>query len=403
MSDIVSIGDQRTPGRPVEITFAAETGIPSDAQEVVIIGHKDAVSGSVAPYVLSVISSSGDQTAASAEVASKFGAGSELAKMILAAIRANIGGSTFPQIKAIALAAADTGFGSSDQALTELKRYKAEFVVSPYDGNTEDVLRDKLKAACLEMSGAQRVHNNQFGTVGVVFNRSETDPANLDKFDTQYITGVWLRDTGTGADAPLYSFVGEMAAAAAARMASNGIPFNPQDDITIQGVAAPKKVTDWPSIGAALESETCLNQGWTPLKVKPNGEVAFVRTVTGRISPDGSGAPVVQSYYDVQDFQQLYLYRKTIYTRFSQPDFKQRKASDDTGREIKSEAIRLAKIFEDQGMFQHVDKLAPLFQVERSLTDRHRFNLKIPVNVVPGLHVIASNIEATTQFDTIVI
>lgn len=392
---LTSIGSQKTPGRPVEITFAAETGVPSDTQEVVIIGHKDAVSGSVAAYTLSVIANSGDLTAASSEVASKFGSGSELAKMILAAIKANLGGSTYPQIKAIALAAADTDFGASDAALTELKKYKAEFVVSPYDGQNA-TLRNKLKDACLEMSGAQRVHNNQFGTIGIVFNRSVSDPTTLTKFDSQYIEGVWLYDSGT----PAYS-IGEMAAAAAGKSAANLSPFNPLDDVTIGGVEAPANMSQWPTIGAGLQSEAALNQGWTPLRVKPNGEVAFVRTVTGRISADGSGTPVVTAYYDVQDFQQLYFFRKTVYTRFSQPDFKQRKASAGTAKEIKAEVIRLAKIFEDQGMFQNVDKLAPLFKVERSASDRHRFDVFVPVNVVPGLHVIASNLQATTQFDSI--
>lgn len=392
---LTSIGPQKTPGRPVEITFAAETGIPSDAQEVVIIGHKDAVSGSVAAYTLSVITNSGDLTAASSEVASKFGEGSELAKMILAAIRANLGGSTYPQIKAIALASSDTGFGSTDQALTELKKFKAEFVVSPYNGQ-DATLRNKLKDACQEMSGAQRVHNNQFGSVGVVFNRSVSDPSTLTKFDSQFIEAVWLYDSGT----PAYS-IGEMAAAVAGKMAANLSPFNPLDDVTIGGIGAPANMSEWPTIGASLQSESCLNQGWTPLRVKPNGEVAFVRTVTGRISADGSGTPVVTAYYDVQDFQQLYFFRKTVYTRFSQPDFKQRKASAGTAKEIKAEVIRLAKIFEDQGMFQNVDKLAPLFKVERSVSDRHRFDVFVPVNVVPGLHVIASNLQATTQFDSI--
>jgi phage tail sheath gpL-like len=396
---LTSIGDQKTPGRPIEITFAAETGIPSDAQELTIIGHKDAVSGSIAAYEITEISNAGDLTAASAEVASKFGAGSEIARMILAAIRVNLGGSTFPKIKAVPLASGDAGFGSGDAALVTAKRYKAEFLVSPYDAN-DSTLRTKLKDTAQEMSGAQRVENNQFGTMGVSFNRSVTDPANLPVPDTQFLVCGWLRDTGTGGDAPDYS-IGEMAAAMASKMASNGIPFNPLDDETLTQVLAPKKQSDWPTVGAALESETALSKGWTPLYVKANGEVAFVRTVTARISADGSGAPVVTAYYDVQDFQVLYFWRKTLWTRFSQPDFKQRKASNEAAAEIRSEAIRLASLFEDQDMFQAVRDLAKKFQVERKLSDRHRFDVKTPVNVIPGLHVIATNIEATTEFDTI--
>ena len=127
--------------------------------------------------------------------------------------------------------------------------------------------------------------------------------------------------------------------------------------------------------------------------------MAFVRTVTGRLSADGSGSPVVTAYYDVQDFQVLYFWRKTVYTRLSQPDFKRRKASATTAREILAELIRLAREFENQNMFQAVSQLSKQFQVERSSSDRHRFDVKTPVNVIPGLHVIATNIEATTEFD----
>lgn len=394
---LTSIGDQKTPGRPVEITFAAETGIPSANQEVLLIGHKDAVSGSVSPYQVVEITNSGDVTAASAEAIAKFGAGSEIVKMIIAAVRANAGSSTLPQLKACALASTDTDFGASDAALTAVDRVKAEFVVSPYDG-TSTSLRNKLKATALAMSGAQRVENNQFGTFGVVFNRSVSDPSLLPAFDTQYLIGCWLPDSGS----PTLS-IAEMAAACAARIASGIAPFNPQDDLTIQNVDAPADQADWITVGAALESESALGQGWTPLRVKPNGEVAFVRTVTGRISPDGTGSPEVTAYYDVQDFQVLYFFRKTLFTRFSQPDFKSRKASVETGREIKSEAIRLAQVFQDQNMFQAVDLLAKQFLVERSASDRHRFDLFVPVNVIPGLHVVASNIQAGTQFDQITI
>lgn len=394
---LTDIADQRTPGRPVSVTFAAETGLPSANQEVLLIGHKDAASGTIAAYAVTTISNSGDLTAGKAEAEAKFGAGSELAKMVEAAILANSGASTLPQLKCIPLAYADVGFGASDDALVTARKVKAEFIVSPYDG-TETSLRNKLKVHVALVSGAQRVENNQFGTIGVVANYDETDPSLLPKFDTQYVSGFWLRDTGS----PAYS-LGELAAACAAKMAGNAVPFNPQDSVTLVGVDAPADSSDYITVGAGLESEACLGQGWTPLYVKPNTEVAFVRTVTGRMSPDGSGTPVVTSYYDVQDFMVLYFFRKTIWTRFSQSDFKQAKASDEKALLARSEAIRLASAFEDAGMFQKVQQLSKLFQVERSITDRHRFDVKIPVNVIPGLHVIATNIEATTQYDIITI
>lgn len=391
---LTSIGSQKTPGRPVEITFAAETGLPSDLQEVLLIGR--AASGATGVDTVIVINNSGDLTAATAEANTKFGSGSEMAKMVIAAVTANSGKSSLPALKAVPLLSSATAIGAT--AVAAIKKVKADFIVSPFDGNSDSANRTVLKDLCLTMSGAQRVENNQFGSFGVMANKSVTDPSLLFKFDSQYLVGVWFRDTGSNP----YS-IGEVAAACAARMAGNGIPFNPLDDDTVVGLTAPASMGDWASVGQGLESESCLNQGWTPLWVKPNEEVAFVRTVTGRLSADGSGTPVVEAYYDVQDFQVLYYWRKTLYTRFSQPDFKKRKASDSAAQDIKSEAIRLATAFEDQNMFQAVSKLAKSFLVERSATDRHRMDVKTPVNVIPGLHVIATNVEATTLYDTVTV
>jgi len=393
---LTSIGSQKTPGRPVEITFAGETGLPSDEQEVLLIAHAE--SGATGTNTVVNINNVADLKAASGEVAAKFGDGSEAAKMVLAAVKANEGNGTFPRLKVGVLDSAETVIPVPLQ--NAIKAVKAEFVVSCYDLDSDSASRTVLKDMANAMSGPQRVQNNQFGTFGVGASMSQVDPSALFKMDTQFLIGVWKRDTGSGDQLSTYS-VGEVAAAAAARMASNGVPYNPLDDVSIPGIPAPKKVEDWPSVGAGLESEACLQQGWTPLFVKPNEEVAFVRTVTGRLSADGTGTPVVTAYYDVQDFQVLYFWRKTLFTRFSQPDFKRTKASEDVGLNIKAEAIRLAVQFETQNMFQAVQQLAKKFLLKRNVSDRHRFDLKTPVNVIPGLHVIATNVEATTEFDVI--
>lgn len=393
---ISNLPDQKTPARPVEITFAAETGTPSANQEVCLIGHAPSGFAASGLYVASSVNNSGDLEAARAEALAKYG-DCELTDMILAAVKANQVTGRFVQLKAIPLKSTDADFGPADEALVSVDRIKAEFVVSPYTGQ-DSANRDLLKDTVAAMSGPHRPSNNQFGTFGVVAEMDELDPSALDKFDTQFIIGVWLPDSVQSG----YT-VAELAACAAAVMAGNGSPFDPLDDETINGLDAPVTEADWITVGFGLESENALNQGWTPLRVKPNGEVAFVRTVTGRISADGSGTPVVTAYYDVQDFQVLYFWRKTVYTRLSQPDFMQRKASNSTAFEIKSELVRLAALFQDQQMFQAVSQLAKSFVVERASSDRHRFNVLTPVNVIPGLHVIATNVEATTEFDELAI
>lgn len=396
---LTNIADQKTPARPIEVVFAPNTALPSANQEVLLIGHRGAggASGTAAAYGVKTINSCADSAAAKIEAEGYFGVGSELSKMVIAAVFANEqnGSSVFPQLKCVPLASTDADFGGTDQALTAAKQVKAEFVVSPYEGTIANAaLTTKLKNAATTMSGAQRVENNQFGTFGVLFTRSVADPSTLVKPDSQYLIGYYLRDGG----APAYS-VAEMAAACAAVQAANTFPFNPLDDVVLGGVTAPAALADYLSIGAGLESETALNQGWTPLKVKPNGDVAFVRTVTTRVTIDGTVAAT--AYYDVQDFQVLYFWRKTLFTRWSQPDLKQAKASQDTGKLLKSEALRLAHVFQESNAFQAVDQLASQFKVARSSSDRHRFDVQTPVNVIPGLHVIATQVQAGVQFDTL--
>lgn len=399
---ITSIGDARTPASPVETTFAVDTGQPVATQEVLLIGHLGPSGNSVAAHVVATISNSGDKDAAYAEAVTKFGVG-ELANMVKAAVAANAGASSYPQLKAVGLTygsdtAAGNPFGAADAALTAIRNVKAEFIVSPHDGVSGSGLSaatTKLRTHCDTVSGATRTANNQFGSMGVVFNRSVADPANLPTPDSQFVVPVWFYDSGS----PVYT-IGEMAAAAAARMAANAIPFNPLDDETLEGVAVPADSDDWPSVGDNGESETALQKGWTPLYVKPSEEVAFVRTITSRLSADGTGSPVVGSYYDVQDFQTLYYWRKAEYTLLKQ--FK-KKASAAVALRIKGELIKLAMSFEDQEMFQAVAQLAKKFVVQRATTDRHTFEIKTPVNVVPGLHRKKANTEATTEYDTILV
>lgn len=388
---LTSIADQKTPGRPVEITFAPQTGLPSANQTLILLGH--AATGATGVNTVVTINNAGDPVAGGAEAATKFGAGSELTKMVLAAINANAltGGSNFPTLKAIPLANADTGFGGG-AALAALNKVEAEFIVSPYDAQSDSVNTTAIKNQAALMSGAQKVQNSQFGTFAVAANQTVSDPSTLTIFDTQYMVAVWKRDS-----APTRS-VGEVAAAAAAVMAANAIPFNPLDNVVIGGETKPVSINDNITVGAQAESETALNQGWTPERVLANGTVAFVRTITSRITT-GDSVTKVTAYYDVQDFQVLYFWRKTVFTRFNQPDFTQVKASLGKAQDAKSELIRLATSFQDQNMFQAVDQLAKQFQVQRSLTDRSRFDVLTPVNVIPGLHVIATNVQAGTQFD----
>jgi phage tail sheath gpL-like len=406
---LTSIGIQKTPGRPTEVTFAAAAGLPNPNQTINLIGHmgptggaavSGVTSGSSTPYVVVVVNNVADPTAGATEANAKFGTGSELAKMVIACIKANssIGGSNFPNIIATPLAQTDAGFGALNAAaipaaLAAAEKYgETEFLVSPYDA-TNQSLTGQLVTAAATMSGATRTANGQYGTIGIAANMSVQDPSTLFKYDTQYLSPVWFRNS-----APVL-LVAELAAAYSGSLGGNAVPFNPVDGLQIGSILAPVSNSDWITVGAGLESESALNQGWTPLQVLPNTNVVIVRSVTSRVTT-GDSVTAVTAYYDVQDFQVLYFTRKSIVSRFNQPDFQRVKASTAEGKVVRGEVIAILSTLETQGMLQAVEQLAPQVVVQRNVSDRSRFDVFIPVNVVPGLHVIASNIQAGTQFDS---
>jgi phage tail sheath gpL-like len=391
---LTSIGNQLTPGRPIEITFASTLGLANPNQTLVLIGHESATgTASGQTYQPVVINNSADSVAGPEEANTKFGTGSELALMVQAAILAiaDAGLSNFPPIVCIPLAPTDTGtWGPSNAGLTALNKIEAEIVAGPYDAQTQQSLISQLVSQAAAISSAQSVQNGQFGTIAVAANQSVTDPSTLFTYQSRYISPVWFRNTSS----PQYS-VAELAAAYGAMLASLTIPFNPLDSQVIGNLLNPTLASDAITVGAGKESETALTNGWTPLRVNPNLSVSIVRSIT-------SSPPLpTQAYIDCQDFQVLYYFRKTLFNNFNQPNWQMRKASSGVAAQVLSDTIRLAGLMEDNQMFQAVAQLAKQFEVERNASDRSRFDIFIPVNVVPGLHVLAGNIQAGTQFDQV--
>jgi hypothetical protein len=103
------------------------------------------------------------------------------------------------------------------------------------------------------------------------------------------------------------------------------------------------------------------------------------------------------TYIDWQDVVLMNDFREDVYQICQNPPFNGNpggtKASKTVASLLKDEILREAQAYEDQGAFQGVATLAPQFIVQPSSTSRGRFDFKIPVNVIPGLFVIAGNIE----------
>jgi len=193
-----------------------------------------------------------------------------------------------------------------------------------------------------------------------------------------------------------------VAAAHAAGMMASAFPYNPLQGVTVGGLIPPKKKSDWIQIDPNGSSEQALIAGLSPLYVQPGNIVGFLRTrTTYALRPDNVTA--VTAYFDWQDLVVLNDFREVCYQVSQNPPFNNNPGGTKASRQVaalfKDEVLRQAYNFQTLGAFQAVKELAPQFQVATSTTSRGRFDFKIPVNVLPGLYVIAGNILATTQFD----
>lgn len=193
-----------------------------------------------------------------------------------------------------------------------------------------------------------------------------------------------------------------VAASCAAAMMQSAFPYNPLQGVAIGGLIPPKKSSDKIIIDPNGSSEAALVAGLAPLTVQPGGSVAFIRTRTTLTqNPDTSA---VTAYFDWQDVVVLYDFREVCYQITQNPPFNNNpggtKASARTAALLKDEILREAQNFEDNGAFQNVKISAKKFLVQPSSTSKGRFDFKIPVEVVPGLYVIAGNIVAVSDLTT---
>lgn len=191
----------------------------------------------------------------------------------------------------------------------------------------------------------------------------------------------------------------EVAAAHAAGMLASAFPYNPLQGVALGFLKAPQKKSDWIVIDPNGASEVALTGGLSPLTILPGGVVGYIRTRTTFTTLPGNIAAT--AYFDWQDLVVMNDFREVTYQVTQNPPFNNNpggtKASKTIAARLKDEILREAFNFQDLGAFQGVKTLSPLFLVEPSTTSRGRFDFKIPVNIIPGLYVIAGNIQGVSD------
>lgn len=189
-----------------------------------------------------------------------------------------------------------------------------------------------------------------------------------------------------------------IAACHASMLMSLPFPYNPVQGMVSGYLIPPRKPSDVIVIDPNGASEAILAAGLSPLYVQPGNKVGYIRSRTAKVL---NGAVPVTAYFDWQDLSVMYDFREVCFQVTQNPPFNNNpggtKASKTIAALLKDEILKEAMSFQDQGAFQGVKTLAPLFLVQPSTSSRGRFDFKIPVNVIPGLYVIAGNIQGVSD------
>lgn len=400
MTGLTNISDRLTPSTPMELTFGAQP-TATGRKFTTLVGRMAAVPGSASAGDVHQVTNVGNSAKALLEIAELAGDDSEIGEMVEAFIDANQkvstgARSTYPALRVLMLANAATDLGVSGASLDPVRVLRNDFIVSPFAAENSTEL-GKVRDFAVQLSGADRDLRGQFGTVGVVASLEAPEDAvdDIDP-DTAYLCIPVLPDSG-GSPAQV---VGVVAAGAAGVLAGNLFPYNPVDNVEIGGMLRPVADADLLVNDPAGATENMLVAGLMPLVVDAHGKVRICRARNARTSVEGDGAVAATSYLDVQDLQVAFDYREDVYNVLQTAPFKNKKATAQQAEKVGDKVIDLAMEYEKETAFQNVKALAKAggFKVVVSTTQRGRFDFKLPVDVTPGNHVIAGNIELTDLF-----
>jgi len=267
------------------------------------------------------------------------------------------------------------GLGNPDvgPALASIQESGDNLLVMPYlDTTNLTKLRDHLD---LVGNGLE-----QRGAIGVV---ASTDSYGsvvslASGINHWRVTLGWLNGSATPAM--------EVAAAYAAVLAFEEDPARPLNGLELKGVAPPpiEKRASRP------QREACLHNGITPLRVGPGEKVQIVRAIsTYTLNAQGINDP---AGLDITTPRTLDYVRFSIRQRLALR-FPRDKRTQGKLKKIRSEILDVLYKLEELEIVENVAALASGVIVKYSAHGDGRVDIRIPVDVVNGLHVIAGVID----------
>lgn len=178
----------------------------------------------------------------------------------------------------------------------------------------------------------------------------------------------------------------EVAAVYAAVAAFEEDPARPLNTLVLTGVTAPPLANQL----GRVEQENCLYNGVTPTEVGPGNVVQIVRSITGYIK-DPQNIPD-ESLLDLTTIRSLDYSRKAWVSRISLR-FPRSKRTKRVKKQVREELIDVAYKLQDLEILENVEENEDGFLVEDDLQNPGWLAVRIPADVVNGLHVVAMRID----------
>ena len=178
-----------------------------------------------------------------------------------------------------------------------------------------------------------------------------------------------------------------IAAAMAAAMSAEEVATRPYNGMVLEGILPPPVEKRW----TRTETRTLLNNGVTPLFVKPGEEVGIMRAVSMGVK--NSAGNYDYSCLDITKYQAFDFFRDALTLMFQTNYPRARWADSDpdgllppdvaTPEKVTIDLIAVAHDMESEGVVQNVDALIDQFYVEKVGTNC-RFS--VPAAIVDGMH-----------------
>ncbi len=179
----------------------------------------------------------------------------------------------------------------------------------------------------------------------------------------------------------------EIAAGVGAVVASEEDPARPLNGLPVLGMDVPDIGDRW----TRNEQEVLLKNGVMPLEPSADGTVMQIVRAISSYTKDGQGIQDV-SLLDLTTIRTLDFTRKAVRTRLALR-FPREKLTARTEGAVRGEVLDVLYKLEALEIIENVAANAKLLIVERDSQDPNRLNIRIPVDVVNGLHIIAGVID----------